>query len=104
MKNPRLYNLYYLNNTSAVYGTTVTRLLPWTGLSLPGTRKGGVERDGVRSGLWPREELLGLRVGAVVVTRVLSVSWFDHEITRAGGRPRELPVFPGEFVLRNAYV
>ena len=66
---------------------------------MPGTRKGGVERDRVGSGLWPREELLGLRVGAVVVTRVLSVSWFDHEITRAGGRPRELPVFRGEFGL-----
>ena len=46
VKYPRLYNIYYLNNTAAVYGTTVTRLLPWTGLSLPGTRKGGVERAG----------------------------------------------------------
>ena len=56
--------------------------------------------DGVRSGLWPRrEELLGLRVGAVVVTHMFSVTWFDREITRAGGHLRELPVFQGEFVL-----
>ena len=43
--------------------------------------------------------MLGLRVGAVVVTRLLSVSWFDHEITHAGGHPRELPVYQEEFGL-----